>query len=153
MPKDIVVIKKVSINKNQQEVFDYLKVTRNQEKFSVWNMADPRKKVSVLGDDASVGFKYSWDSEKKSVGKGSQEIKKIVPLERIEYEMIFEKPMKNIGYSHFNISSKGPNQTEVEWGFNGPTKFPMSWFRGMFQRMLGKDIQKSLDNLKSVLEK
>jgi lipoprotein signal peptidase len=34
------IIKSIEIGKSSMEVFDYLKITKNQDKFSVWNMAD-----------------------------------------------------------------------------------------------------------------
>ena len=36
--------KSIKINKSSGLVFDYLKMTRNQDNFSVWNMADPNMK-------------------------------------------------------------------------------------------------------------
>ena len=39
------------------------------------------------------------------------------------------------------------------WIFDSPSKFPMSLFSPIFKRMLGKDLEKSLTNLKSILEK
>ncbi|MEZ5012703.1 MAG: SRPBCC family protein [Chitinophagales bacterium] len=152
MPKGLYIEKSVEIARSKSEVYNYLKYCRNQDQFSVWNMADPEKKTNYTGTDGEVGFVYSWDSTNKNVGAGSQEIKKMNPDERIEYELRFERPMKNVGVSVFTLAEAGSG-TKVTWNFSGPTKFPMSLFKGMFQKMLGKDIAKSLDNLKTVLEK
>jgi len=46
MAKKMIIEKSVTINKPVNEVFDYLKITRNQEEFSVWNMKDPEKNTS-----------------------------------------------------------------------------------------------------------
>ncbi|MBK8682406.1 MAG: hypothetical protein IPN31_10985 [Bacteroidetes bacterium] len=60
--------------------------------------------------------------------------------------------MKNTAQSKFIIESVSENQTKVSWDFRGPTKFPMSLFKGLIAKMLGKDIAKSLENLKAKLE-
>jgi len=152
MAKEIIVEKYVVINKPAPEIYNYLILLANQEKFSVWNMADPAKRVNYEGTDGTVGFIYSWDSKIKNVGAGSQEIKRLVEGKEIECELRFERPMKNVGTTKFTLEKVTENQTKVGWDFRGPTKFPMSLFKGIFQKMLGKDIAKSLENLKGILE-
>ena len=153
MPKELIVEKSVVINKSKNEVFDYLKICKNQDQFSVWNMQDPAKKTSYEGTDGTVGFVYKWDSANKQVGAGSQKITKIEPGVSIVYDLHFERPMKNTAVAKFAIATENTNQTKVSWEFRGATKFPMSLFKGIFQKMLGKDMEKSLNNLKQVLEK
>jgi hypothetical protein len=153
MPTKLFVEKSIEINRLKQELYDFLKLCKNQDHFSVWNMADPGKSTSFSGEDGTEGFVYSWDSTVKNVGAGSQEISKLVEGESIEFALRFEKPMKNTGTSTFILTETGPSLTNVIWNFSGPTKFPMSLFKGMFQKMLGKDLAKSLDNLKLLMEK
>lgn len=152
MAKEMIIEKSIVINQPVQAVYDYLKITRNQESFSVWNMKDPNKATTGTGTDGTEGFLYAWDSKDKSVGAGSQRITKLVEGQRIEYALVFERPMKNTGTSGFTLETAGPDQTRVTWDFRGPTKFPMSLFAGLFKKMLGKDIAQSLDNLKKKLE-
>ena len=153
MASDLFVEKSVDINLPKQEVYDFLKYCKNQDHFSVWNRTDPAKKTSYQGTDGTVGFIYSWESNVKNVGAGSQEISKLVAGESIEFALRFEKPMKNTGKSTFIFSEINPSLTRVTWNFSGPTKFPMSLLKGMFQKMLGKDLAQSLSNLKELLEK
>ena len=148
----MLIEKSIIIDRPKNEVFNYLKYIKNQNQYSVWNMKDPNQKVSEKGTDGTVGFVYSWDSQNKNVGAGSQEIIKLVDDETIEYELRFERPMKNIAQSKFVVSVISNLQTQVIWDFRGPTKFPMSLFSGIFKKMLGKDISKSLENLKKKLE-
>ncbi|MGR3809138.1 SRPBCC family protein [Jiulongibacter sp. NS-SX5] len=153
MAKEMIVEKSVVIQQPKQVVFDYLKLVKNADNFSVWNMNDPKKKTTYTGTDGSVGFVYRWESEVRNVGIGEQEIMKIVDGDLIEYQLRFEKPMNNVGVSKFILNDAGDGQTQVIWDFRGPTKFPMSLFKGFFQKMLGKDISQSLENLKGILEK
>lgn len=152
MAKEMIIEKSVVINKPRSEVFKFLKMSRNQNQFSVWNMQDPNQKTTETGTDGTIGYIYTWDSTNKNVGAGAQEIKSITENEKIEYELRFERPMKNIAQSKFTLESVSENETKVSWDFRGPTKFPMSLFKGIFAKMLGKDIAKSLDNLKAKLE-
>ncbi|NVN95769.1 MAG: SRPBCC family protein [Bacteroidetes bacterium] len=153
MAKEIIVEKSIIIDKPSLEVFNLLKITKNQENFSVWNMKDPNKETTSTGTDGTVGFNYTWNSKNNSVGAGSQKIITLIEGELIEYDLKFERPMKNVGKSKFAIQSLSSTQTKVTWTFLGPTKFPMSLFKRIFQKMLGKDIIQSLENLKILLEK
>jgi len=153
MAKEIIVEKSVVIDKPGQLVFDYLRHSKNMDNYSVWNMADPEKTKEYKGEDGTLGFIYKWDSLNKNVGAGEQEIVKIEEGKLIEFALRFERPMKNTGSSKFILSDIGNNQTKVLWDFRGPTKFPMSLFKGFFEKILGKDLEKSLGNLKTILEK
>jgi hypothetical protein len=145
--------KSIVINKSSDVVFDYLKMTRNQDNFSVWNMADPTMKKIHLGVDGTIGFVYSWDSTVKNVGAGEQEITDIVQGKSIDYKIKFLRPMQNTAKSKFQITGSGDNTTAVAWTFDSPSRFPMSLLSPIFKIMLGKDLEKGLLNLKSILEK
>lgn len=152
MAKEMIIERSILINRSKQDVYDFLKITRNQETFSVWNMKDPNKATTTTGTDGTEGFVYAWDSKNKSVGAGSQRITRISEGQRIDYALNFERPMKNTGTSSFVLESVDTGQTRVIWEFRGPTKFPMSLFAGIFKKKLGKDIDESLGNLKKKLE-
>jgi len=145
--------KSIEIKKGNRYVFDYLRVTKNQDNFSVWNMADPGMKKGYKGTDGTVGFSYSWDSSMKNVGAGEQEITAIEEGKSIDYTIKFLRPMQNTGKSKFQITALENGSTSVVWIFDSPSKFPMSLFSPIFKRMLGKDLEKSLANLKNILEK
>ncbi|MCC6373157.1 MAG: SRPBCC family protein [Bacteroidia bacterium] len=153
MNKNMSIRKTISINKPAAEVYNYLKLTKNQDNFSVWNMADPNMKKDYMGTDGTVGFKYSWDSTNKNVGAGEQEIKSLSENKSIDYEIRFTRPMKNVANGGFVLESKSPNETSVSWCFNGPMIFPMNLMKSMFEKMLGKDLESGLNNLKGILEK
>jgi hypothetical protein len=145
--------KSVEIRKSSKLVFDYLKFTKNQDNFSVWNMADPNMKKEYLGLDGTIGFIYKWDSTNKNVGAGEQEITAINEGMSIEYSIRFFRPMQNTGISRFEITGKRDDLSSVTWTFDSPSKFPMSLFSPIFKKLLGKDIEKGLGKLKAILEK
>jgi imidazole glycerol phosphate synthase subunit HisF len=144
--------KTIDISKDSAKVFDYLRLTRNQDNFSVWNMADPGMKKTFTGEDGKVGYTYSWESEMKNVGAGEQKITSVDEGSAIKYDIRFFRPMKNTGTSEFKVSSAGSSASRVTWIFESPSKFPMSLFAPIFKKMLGKDLEKGLQNLKNILE-
>ncbi|MCC6690268.1 MAG: SRPBCC family protein [Bacteroidia bacterium] len=147
--------RETTINKPKQVVFDYIKYLKNQDNFSKWAMMDPKMKKEYRGTDGTVGFVSAWDSEEKNVGKGEQEIKKIVEGERLDFELRFLKPFEATDYAYMTTEAVGETQTKVKWGFNGKMIYPMNFmllFMDM-DAMLGSDLQTGLDNLKGVLEK
>jgi hypothetical protein len=145
--------KSIMISKSPAAVFDYIKYTRNQDHFSVWNMTDPGMKKVYKGTDGTVGFVYSWDSTNKNVGAGEQETTGMEEGKRIEYALRFFRPMQNFGNSAFEISGTGEGTSLVRWIFESPSKFPMVLFAPIFKIILGKDLEKGLGNLKVILEK
>ena len=153
MGKEMKIERSITIDRPVNQVFEYVKMTKNQDNFSTWNMTDPGMQKEYHGTDGQVGFIYKWDSAtNKNVGAGEQEITKIDEGKSIEYELRFSRPMKNVANSSFFLESSAPDRTVVKWLFWGPTKFPMTLMKPIFQNMLGKDLEKGLISLKKVLE-
>ena len=87
--KDYAVQREITIRKAKNEVFDYIKLLKNQNNYSKWANMDPKMKKSYSGKDGTVGFISAWDSKNEDVGKGEQEIMRIVEGEKIEFELRF----------------------------------------------------------------
>jgi uncharacterized protein YndB with AHSA1/START domain len=153
--KDYAVVREITINKPKQEVFDYVKFLKNQDNYSKWAMMDPNMKKTYTGTDGTVGFVSAWDSQEKNVGAGEQEIKGITNGERIDFELRFKRPFEATDYAYMTTEDAGNNQTKVKWGFNGKMKYPMNLMLLCMDmdKMLGKDLDTGLSNLKSILEK
>ena len=152
--KDYSVGKEVVINKSKVAVFEYLKLLKNQNKFSVWGSMDPNMKTEFSGTDGTEGFVSAWESENKNVGKGEQEVLKIVDGERIDYEIRFIKPFKSTSWAFITTATLNDNKTLVHWEFTGKMKYPtnlMLLFMNM-EKMVGNDLDKGLQNLKTILE-
>ncbi|HMT28530.1 MAG TPA: SRPBCC family protein [Bacteroidia bacterium] len=153
--KDYAVEREIVINKPNAEVFAYVKMIKNQDYYSVWNMKDPASTRASTGTDGTVGYVYSWDSKMDDVGQGEQEITKIAEGQRVDMELRFKRPFESTGYAYMTTDAVGDNQTKVKWGFTGAMPYPMNLmlvFMNM-DEMLGKDLADGLSNLKGVLEK
>lgn len=153
--KDYSVAREVVINKSKSLVFNYLKFLKNQSNFNVWSSIDPQMKTEYRGTDGNEGFVSAWESDNKNVGKGEQEILKIVDGERIDYEIRFLKPFKSTSWAFITTTSLDENKTLVHWEFNGKMKYPtnLSLLFMNMEKLVGKDLQTGLNNLKIILEK
>jgi len=154
--KDYAVERAIVINKPKQEVFDYVKLLRNQDNFSVWTRLDPKMKKDFRGTDGTVGFVYAWDSEgSKGAGAGEQKIVKINEGESVDMNLHFIRPFEGLADARFTTAEVAAGQTKVTWGFKSSMKYPMNamlLFMDM-DKVLGKDLETGLKDLKSVLEK
>ena len=153
--KDYSVAKEIIVNKSKSVVFEYLKFLKNQNKFSVWASMDPNMKTEYRGTDGTEGFVSAWESENKNVGKGEQEILKIVNGERIDYEIRFIKPFASTSWANMIVASANENQTRVHWEFTGKMKYPtnLTFLFMNMEKMVGNDLEKGLQNLKTIMDK
>ena len=154
LKKDFFIERHMVIQKNKQDVFNYVKFLKNAEHYNKWTMADPSMKKILSGMDGKKGFIYSWDSTDKNVGAGAQEIIEIQEGERVDYELRFERPFKGTSYSSLIMQAVSPDQTKVSWTFHGTMNYPMNIFHALLNlsKVLGKDLDRSLDNLKTIME-
>jgi hypothetical protein len=146
--------KMVTINRTKKTVFDYIRMLKNQDSFSVWANMDPQMKKYFRGTDGNPGFVSGWESTNKKVGKGEQEIKKVTDGERIDYEIRFVEPFAGIAQASMQTDSVSQNETRVTWQFDSRMNYPMNLmllFMNM-DKMVGNDLAKGLTNLKQVLE-
>lgn len=147
--------RETSIKRSKPEVFDYIKLLKNQDNFSKWASMDPAMKKEYIGIDGVRGFKWAWDSEKKDVGKGVQEIVKITEGERVDWRLHFIKPFDGYADTYMTVDAVTPSETKVRWGFHSSMKYPMNimlLFMDM-DNMIGDDLAIGLNNLKEILEK
>jgi len=143
----------VIINQPKQEVFDYIRSLKNQDNYSVWAALDPDMHQEFRGTDGTVGFVSAWEGN-SDVGKGEQEIVRIVEGERIDYELRFIEPFEGIADAYMITDAVAENQTMVIWGFESSMPRPMNLmllFMNM-EDLIGADYETGLANLKSILE-
>lgn len=153
--KEYAVVREITINRPKQQVFDYIKYLKNQNSYSKWASMDPAMKKTYRGTDGTVGFVSAWESNKDDVGKGEQEIKKITEGERIDFELRFIEPFEATEQAYMTTQELNPDQTKVQWGFDGKMQYPMNLMLLFmdFETMIGNDLSTGLKQLKTELEK
>ena len=142
----------IVIQAPRQKVFNYVKQLKNQDHFNKWVMVDPDMKRTFKGTDGTVGFIYGWNGNKKA-GEGEQEITAIREDKSIETEIRFVRPITGVSFAKMTTESVTDNQTKVTWSNASTMKYPMNIMLGMIEKMLAKDMDASLLNLKGILEK
>ena len=148
------VSRSVEINQSQEVVFDYLSELQNQQEYGVWQKKDPNISIKTTGTDGTVGFISSWDSKMEDVGKGEQEIMKIVDGELIQTEIRFKRPMEVTSQAFIELTELSTNSCSVSWRFEGESAYPFNIF-ALFINMdeeIGPDLANGLNNLKAILE-
>lgn len=152
--KSYRISRSITINKSRSEVFNYIKYLKNQDHYSKWVMADPAMKKSYTGVDGTSGFIYAWDGNKKA-GQGEQEIKSMVPDQKLDLEVRFIRPFAAIAQTPFTLESISDHQTRVTWTMSSAMKYPMNFMLLVMsiEKLLGGDLEISLGNLKRELEK
>ena len=152
--REYSVERDITINKPQQDVFNYIKFVKNQDNYSKWAMADPAMRKEYKGTDGTVGFVSAWDSDSSHVGKGEQEITKITDNE-LDMDLRFIKPFKGSEDAAMKAEAIDSNQTKVKWIFHSKMNYPMNVMLLCMNmdKMVGNDLSTGLTNLKAILEK
>jgi hypothetical protein len=153
-PRSYQVERSIVIQKPKAEVFEYIKQLKNQKNWSVWQAIDTTAIITYKGKDGKVGFIAGWDSQNNQVGKGEQEIKKIVDGDSIVYELRFERPFKSTSPTSMHTLAINDHETKVTWKFTGNMPYPMNIMLLVFdlENMISKDLDQGLRNLKALLE-
>ena len=118
---------------------------------SPWEKLDPNMQKTFEGPAAGVGQSYAWSGNK--VGKGKMTIEESVPGQKVGIKLEFVKPMASTATYAFTLAGT-PTGSSVTWSMDGNHNLIGKAF-GMFMdmdNMLGADIEKGLDLLKTVAE-
>ena len=152
IPNNYTVSVSETINKPKQVVFDYVKLIKNQENYSVWVMEDPNIEMTYTGVDGTVGFKAAWNSKDDNVGEGSQQITKIT-ADRMDVDLHFVRPMEGESKAATFVEAISENQTKVTNEFYGHADYPMNLMSIIGKKFVTEAQTKNLANLKKILEK
>ena len=152
-PNEFSVNRSIIINKPYKEVFQYLKLIKNQDYWSPWKKKDPNMNQEFIGEDGKIGFISKWKGN-KDVGEGEQEILSIIENESIETQLRFFKPWKSQSIGTLLVAKVEDSQTLVTWGFSGRNPIPFNIFMLFFNmdKTVGKDFEEGLADLKKILE-
>ena len=152
-PDGFSLSRSAEFHASPEKIFAELNDFKNWAKWSPWEPMDPNLQRNYSGAASGKGAKYAWVGNKK-VGEGNMEITKSAPNSSILLDLNFLKPFKASNVTEFTIVPSGET-TKLAWEMRGPTPFMMKimhLFMNM-DKMVGKDFERGLANLKSVVEK
>jgi hypothetical protein len=120
--------------------------------WSPWEGRDPALKRIYSGTERGKGAVYAWDGN-KNVGAGRMEILEAATPSKVLIKLDFIKPFEGHNTAEFTMLPQGSGTT-VTWVMQGPAPFMaklMHVFVNM-DRMIGKDFEAGLANLKKQVE-
>jgi len=135
-----------------EKIFALLNDFRNWRGWSPWEKLDPALQRKFSGAEAGKGSVYEWEGNKK-VGQGRMEITESSPPSRMLIKLDFIKPFEGHNLTEFTFVPRAGG-TDVTWSMTGPRPFMMKvmcMFVNM-DRMIGKDFEAGLANLKALAE-
>jgi uncharacterized protein YndB with AHSA1/START domain len=122
--------------------------------WSPWENRDPGMKRTYSGPESGRGAVYAWDGN-KNVGSGRMEILDATPPSKIVIKLDFFKPFEGHNTAEFIfVPERDASATSITWVMHGPSSF-MSKVMQVFMnldKMIGKDFEAGLANLKSLAE-
>jgi hypothetical protein len=121
--------------------------------WSPWENRDPAMKRTFAGAESGKGAVYAWEGN-KNVGSGRMEILDASVPSKITIKLDFFKPFEAHNTAEFTMLPQG-GATTVTWVMHGPATF-MSKVMHVFMnidKMVGKDFEAGLANLKKLTEK
>ena len=122
--------------------------------FNRWNpflRKDPAAQGTYSGTPSGKGARYAWQGEK--VGVGQMEIVDTAAPANVTMNLDFIKPFEAHNIADFTLKPEA-GATQVTWAMYGPAPFLsklMQVFVSM-DRMVGKDFEDGLSNLKTLAE-
>ena len=152
-PDDFSVQRSASIQAPPEKIYPMLADFRQWPAWSPWEKLDPEMKRTLGGPASGPGATYAWQGSSK-VGAGRMEIKEVTAPAQVRIQLDFIKPFEGHNVTDFALVPRG-DTTEVTWLMRGPAPF-VSKLMGVFvdmDKMIGKDFETGLANLKAAAEK
>ncbi|MCE3262212.1 MAG: polyketide cyclase [Pseudoduganella sp.] len=152
-PDSFTVQRSALIQAPPAKVMGYLNDFHQWPAWSPWEKLDPNMQRSFEGAASGKGAVYGWRGN-DDVGQGRMEIIDSNASSSLAIQLDFIKPFASSNKTEFTLQPQG-DATVVTWTMSGPshliTKL-MSVFTSM-DKMIGKDFEKGLAQLKEVAEK
>jgi carbon monoxide dehydrogenase subunit G len=151
-PSYIEVQRTRSIKAPPEKIVAFINDFHRWTAWSPYEGRDPAMKRTYSGAESGKGAVYEWEGN-NAVGKGRMEITDVALPSRVTIKLDFFKPFEGHNIAEFTLAPVGA-ATNVTWAMRGPAAFQMK-FMGIFvnmDKMLGKDFETGLANLKTASE-
>ena len=152
-PATLRVQRSVSINAPPERIFSLISDFHQWVTWSPYEQKDPAMKRTYSGAERGRGAVYAWDGN-KNVGSGRMEILDVSAPSKIVIKLDFFKPFEGHNTAEFTMLPQGDG-THVTWLMHGPARFLTRLIQVFMNldKMIGKDFEAGLANLKTLTEK
>jgi carbon monoxide dehydrogenase subunit G len=151
-PDAFSVERAIDIAAPAERIFSLINDFHQWVAWSPWEHKDPGMQRSYEGAASGKGAVYGWEGN-KNVGSGRMEILESAAPSKILIKLDFIKPFEGHNTAEFTMLPQG-GATRLSWVMRGPAPF-MSKLMQVFMnldRMIGKDFETGLSNLKNLTE-
>jgi hypothetical protein len=152
-PNTLAVQRAISIKAPAEKIFSLINDFHQWGTWSPYENKDPAMKRTYSGANSGKGAVYAWDGN-SNVGSGRMEILDTSVPSKIVIKLDFFKPFEGHNTAEFTMLPQG-DATYLTWLMHGPAPF-MSRLMQVFMnidKMIGKDFEVGLANLKKITEK
>ncbi|CAN5433614.1 SRPBCC family protein [soil metagenome] len=152
-PKEFVVTRTATMAAPASAIFEQFDTLENWNAWSPWKDLDPNMEMAYSGPASGEGASFSWRGNNKA-GEGTLTILASRPSEEVDLNLQFVKPFKATNGAKITFKPQGAG-TLVTWKMSGERNF---MFKAMgllmdCDKMIGKDFEKGLSRIKSIVEK
>ena len=151
-PDTFRVQRAASIKAPPEKVFTLINDFNRWGAWSPWEKKDPAMKRTFGATTSGKGATYAWEGNKE-VGQGRMEIAESVPPSKVALNLDFVKPFQAHNLVEFTLEPKG-DTTNVTWAMQGDTPYFAKIIHVFINmdKMVGKDFEAGLTNLKAIAE-
>ncbi|NPC55724.1 SRPBCC family protein [Caenimonas soli] len=152
-PDTFRVHRSASIKAPPERLYPLINDMRVFNTWNPYNLKDPNIRGEYSGPQAGPGAAYHFAGN-KDVGKGSISILESTAPAKVTMKLDMLEPFEGHNIVEFTMVPRG-DATEVTWAMHGPSPF-MAKLVGIFMnmdRMIGRDFEAGLANLKARAEK
>ena len=152
-PASFSVQRAIDIRAPAERIFPLINDFHQWVAWSPYEHKDPALKRTYSGTESGKGAVYGWEGN-NNVGSGRMEILESAAPSKIVIQLDFFKPFEGHNTAEFTMLPQGDG-THVTWLMHGPAPF-MNKLMLVFMnldKMIGKDFEAGLVNLKNATEK
>jgi hypothetical protein len=153
-PNTFSVQRTAVVQAPSEKIFTLISNFHQWGAWSPWENRDPAMNRTYSGARSGKGAVYAWDGN-KNVGSGRMEILDASSPSKIIIKLDFFKPFEGHNTAEFTMLPQGDvATTSITWVMHGPAPFMhkvMQVFMNL-DRMIGKDFETGLANLKRAAE-
>jgi hypothetical protein len=152
-PDRFSIQREITVRAPAEKIFPLINDFHQWVAWSPYEHRDPALKRTYSGAESGTGAIYAWEGN-NNVGSGRMEILETAVPSKIVIQLDFFKPFEGHNTAEFTMLPQG-DATHVTWLMHGPAPF-MNKLMQVFMnldKMIGKDFEAGLINLKTVTEK
>ncbi len=150
LPSGFTVQRSANIAAPPDKVYELVADPKRWKDWGEWNRRDPGMTITYSGPASGPGAVWEWKS--KSEGDGRMTFTAAEPVTRVAFDLFFPD-FGTTSHGELKFPPEGAG-TKVVWTMNGDMGGnPLyHWFALFADRMVGKDFEGGLANLKRVAE-